>query len=111
MRFFGLKSCDTCRKAQKALLAAGHTPEVTDVRADGLTDADIAMIVERFGDGAINRSSTTWRGLDEAEKTLAPEALLRAHPTLLKRPVIVTEDGMTIGWKPDVQARYLGAGG
>jgi arsenate reductase-like glutaredoxin family protein len=107
MRFIGLKSCDTCRKALKALQAAGHAPEVVDVRADGLTAADIDAIVTNFPDKAINRASTTWRGLSEAEKQSDPKVLLAAHPTLMKRPVIVA-DGWTIGWDKAVQAKWLG---
>lgn len=110
MRFFSLKSCDTCRKALKSLAAAGHDPEVIDVRADGVTEADRAAIIAQFGDTAINRASTTWRGLTDAEKASDPATLLAAHPTLMKRPVIETAAGWTIGWKADVQANYLEAG-
>ena len=108
MRFFGLKTCDTCRKALKSLAAAGHDPQVIDVRADGISDADLAAIVDAFGDGAINRASTTWRGLTEAERAGDTAALLRAHPTLMKRPVIESGGRWTIGWKADAQAVHLG---
>ena len=108
MRLFGLKSCDTCRKALKALSEAGHTPKVIDVRADGVTDQDRALIIAQFGDAAINRASTTWRGLTDDEKSQDPAALLAAHPTLMKRPVIEVDGAWTIGWKADVQSKYLG---
>ena len=108
MRFFGLKSCDTCRKALKALAETGHAPDVTDVRADGVSDADRAQIVMEFGDAAINRASTTWRGLSDDEKSQDAGALLAAYPTLMKRPVIESNGVWTIGWKTDVQAKYLG---
>lgn len=108
MRFFGLKSCDTCRKALKALAAAGHSPQVIDVRADGLSDADRDTIIAQFGDGAINRASTTWRGLSDAEKAADPATLLATHPTLMKRPVIDADGTWTIGWKADVQEMHLG---
>ncbi|MCK0096308.1 arsenate reductase [Yoonia sp. F2084L] len=108
MRFFGLKSCDTCRKALKSLALAGHVPAVIDVRADGVTEADRATIVAQFGDAAINRASTTWRGLSDAEKAADPASLLATHPTLMKRPVIEADGQWTVGWKADVQAKYLG---
>jgi arsenate reductase-like glutaredoxin family protein len=108
MRFIGLKSCDTCRKALKALQAAGHAPVVVDVRADGLSEADIDAIVANFPEKALNRASTTWRGLTDAEKQSDPKVLLAAHPTLMKRPVIHA-DGWTIGWDKTVQAKWLGA--
>ena len=108
MRIFGLKTCDTCRKAIKALREAGHDPEVIDVRADGLSEADRTAILEAFGAEAINKSSTTWRTLSEAEKTADAADLLVAHPTLMKRPVIEAEGQLYLGWKADVQAALLG---
>ena len=108
MRFFGLKSCDTCRKALKSLAEAGLNPVVIDVRADGVSDADRAQIITQFGDVAINRASTTWRGLTDAEKQSDPAMLLAEHPTLMKRPVIERDGAWTIGWKADVQAKHLG---
>ncbi len=108
MRFFGLKTCDTCRKAMKSLAAAGFAPEVIDVRKDGVSDADLNIIVATFGDAAINKSSTTWRGLTDEEKAGDTSVLLKTHPTLMKRPVIEAEGAWTLGWKPDVQAKYLG---
>jgi arsenate reductase-like glutaredoxin family protein len=108
MRFFGLKSCDTCRKALKALQAAGIEPQVIDVRADGVSDADRAQIIAQFGEKAINRASTTWRGLSDDEKAGDPAVLLAAHPTLMKRPVIEADGQWSIGWKADAQAMHLG---
>lgn len=106
MRVFALKTCDTCRKALKALRNAGHDPAVIDVRADGIPDADLAQIVATFGDKAINKSSTTWRGLDDADRARPVADLLRDNPTLLKRPVIAG-DIWTQGWAKDVQAHWL----
>ena len=110
MQFFGLKSCDTCRKAQKALATAGYPVEIIDVRADGIASDDLDRIVDTFGDAAINRASTTWRGLTDEERAHSTLELIRAHPTLMKRPVIHHKGSYTIGWKADVQAKYLGDG-
>lgn len=108
MRVFALKTCDTCKKALKALRDAGHDPQVIDVRADGISDADRHAILDRFGDAAINRASTTWRGLSDDEKRKPANDLLVAHPTLMKRPVIQNGDVWTIGWKADAQSAHLG---
>ena len=62
MRIYGLKSCDTCKKAIRALPQA----EFVDVRADGVPAAVMARALETFGEALVNRRSTTWRGLDEA---------------------------------------------
>ena len=103
MRFIGLKTCDTCRKALKALTAAGHAVTVTDVRADGLSADDIDQIVAKFPLKAINKASTTWRGLTDAEKDSDPKKLLEDHPTLMKRPVIDLDGKLYLGWGKDVQ--------
>ncbi len=101
MRIYGLKACDTCRAAMKALPGA----VLVDVRAEPLGAADIARFLEAFGEALVNKRSTTWRGLDEAERAGAPEALLSEHPTLMKRPVIEEEGGaLHLGWGKDVQA-------
>lgn len=107
MRVFALKSCDTCRKALAELRAVGHAPQVIDIRSDGLGDVDMHQILTQFGDAAINRASTTWRGLTDAEKQLDPGRLLRDFPTLLKRPVIEHDGRWTIGWGPAVQKAWL----
>jgi arsenate reductase-like glutaredoxin family protein len=107
MRFFGLKSCDTCRAALKALRAAGHDPQVIDVRADGVAAADIAAILAALGDAAINRASASWRGLDAAGRTMDPAALLAAHPTVMKRPVIEAQGRWHVGWSKATQAALL----
>ena len=88
-------------------------PTVVDVRADGVAHADLEAIVAAFGDKAVNRSSTTWRALSEADRATDPVDLLAAHPTLRKRPVIEEGGQMTLGWAADAQATWLGkpAGG
>lgn len=102
MRFFGLKSCDTCRKALKEL--AHLEPVVIDVRADGLTDDDRAAIVGAFGAAALNTRSTTWRALSEEERAMDPIAILAAHPTVMKRPVIEANGVWLQGWTPATKA-------
>jgi arsenate reductase-like glutaredoxin family protein len=107
MVLYGLKSCDTCRKALKALSEAGRDVAFRDVRAEPLTAAEIARFQAAFGERLINRASTTWRGLSEAERAAPPESLLAAHPTLMKRPVIDRDGSLTLGWGKDVQAELL----
>lgn len=95
----GIKTCDTCRKAIKAL------PEATfrDVRNDPLSDAERAEVIAEFGDALINRASTTWRGLSEDDKAQDAATLLAAHPTLMKRPVIQHKGAWYLGWKAETQ--------
>ncbi len=105
MQLYGLKNCDTCRKAVKALPQASFC----DVRADGVPDEVLQQALETFGTALVNTRSTTWRGLSEAERTHPPMELLKVHPSLLKRPLIVAEDQMYLGWTKEVQAALRAA--
>ena len=113
LTIYHLKTCDTCRKAIKALAAAGHELELIDVRADGVPQDALARIEGSVGwQALLNTRSTTWHGLGEAEKSDMDKdkalALLAAHPTLIKRPVIDRGERITVGWTKDVQAELIG---
>lgn len=105
MKLYGLKACDTCRKAIKALSENGIEVTFHDVRADPLGADKIAQFLAAFGaDTLVNTRSTTWRSLDEIARAASPNALLEAHPALMKRPIIETDDGtLFLGWKADVK--------
>lgn len=100
MKLYGLKTCDSCRKAMKSLKNA----ELIDVREQGVPDAVLDRALATFGPAVINTRSTTWRGLDEARRAMPQKALLQAHPTLMKRPLIVDGDALYLGWGPDTRA-------
>jgi Spx/MgsR family transcriptional regulator len=106
MTFYGLKNCDSCRAALKALDGADIQVEFQDVRNDGVPDEALRRALDEHGaDKVINRRSTTWRGLDQAEREGDPVDLLKAHPALMKRPLIVLADGATmIGWDDGARA-------
>lgn len=106
---FGLKACDTCRKALKEFQNAGREIEFRDVRDAPLSEGEIARFLAAFGEDLINRRSTTWRQLSEEERTHTAADLLSAHPTLMKRPVIEGEGGLTLGWDATARARHLGS--
>ena len=111
LTFYGLKSCDSCRAALKALAVVGIEVDHRDVRDDGVPAETLRQAIERHGaDKLINRRSTTWRELDERARQGEPIALLQAHPSLMKRPLIFQADGgSTVGW--DAAARNaLGLG-
>lgn len=100
MQIYGLKTCDTCRKARKALPQA----DFVDVREAGVPADIMAAARAQFGDALLNTRSTTWRTLPEAERAAAPETLLADHPALMKRPLIVDGDALLLGWGPDTRA-------
>ena len=111
MILYGLKNCDTCRKALRAL----QQVKLRDVREDGLPQNVLDEALKRFGPKLLNTRSTTWRSLDEAARGTAPRELLRVHPALMKRPLIVSGDvsacpftgQMWLGWDAEVQAALL----
>lgn len=96
---YGLRNCDTCRKARKALPDAAFR----DIRDDPLSVEEIRAFLAQFGERLLNRASTTWRSLSEPERQNPPEALLAAHPALMKRPVIRVGDILYLGWGPDIR--------
>ncbi len=103
---YGLKNCDTCKKALKSLTAGGHQVTYIDVRADGVPAAKLAEFQSIFGDAITNTRSTTWRNLDEAQRERPVLDLLAESPTLMKRPVIETAGGSYLGWGKDVQTVF-----
>lgn len=100
MEIYGLKTCDTCRKAQKALPAA----RFRDLRAEPLSTKELAALWQALGEGMLNRSSTTWRGLPEEERQKDALTLMAAHPTLIKRPIIAQDGRLHLGWNAQTQA-------
>jgi arsenate reductase len=109
---YGIKSCDTCRRARRFLDDRGVDYEFHDVRADGL---DIQML-ERWSDDVgweslLNRQSLTWRKVPEPDRAgmnrnKALAAILDA-PTLLKRPVLERRDAILVGFSEERFADFL----
>ncbi|WP_412506450.1 arsenate reductase family protein [Roseovarius sp. SYSU LYC5161] len=104
MILYGLKTCDTCRKALKSLPDAAFR----DVRADGVPPDVLQAAHARFGPRLLNTRSTTWRGLDAAERERNPLELLAEYPGLMKRPLIDDDGTLHLGWDKDVQEKLLG---
>lgn len=104
MQIYGLKNCDTCRKALKSAASAGRDATLIDVRAEPQSRAFYADLLAKLGDAVINQRSTTWRSLSEAERTAPPVDLLVAHPSLMKRPVIEADGTLFLGWNDQVRA-------
>jgi arsenate reductase len=105
MKLYGLKNCDTCRKALKSLPHA----ELVDVRVQGVPDAILTQAAGEFGTRLMNTRSTTWRGLDEAQRAWPMLELLAEHPALMKRPLIEAGGTLYLEWDAGVQAALLPA--
>lgn len=110
--FYGLKSCDTCKKAAKWLKDSGLEFLVVDVRADGVERSRIEAWVDAVGwETVLNRRSTTWRGLGDADKEGVDAAkavsLLAENPTLIKRPVFEKGDQVCVGFSDAVKSALI----
>ena len=102
---YGLAACDTTRAARKWLEAKKIAYTFHDVREDGLTKPLVESWFKQLGwEKVLNKASTTWRELPEKEKARVDEkkaaALLIAHPTLVKRPVLDRGGKLSLGFKP-----------
>lgn len=102
---YGLKNCDTCRKARKWLDRFGVAHEFVDYRDEKPSPEMLVEWARQAGGFAalVNKSSTTWRQLPDNRKAAASDPewklLLREYPQLIRRPVVVTGDGtMTQGF-------------
>ncbi len=107
LTLYGLKACDTCRKARQILEKAGKNVEFVDVRETPLTRAELAGFHDSFGDALVNKRSTTWRELSDDARKQPPLDLLEENPTLMKRPVIKGKT-LTLGWDKAVETVHLG---
>jgi len=108
IHLYGIPTCDTCKKAIRALEGAGHRVAFRDVRAQPLTEAELEAMLAEFGDALVNRKSTTWRGLSDFLRESEPEVQIAAQPTLMKRPVIRADGVWYLGWDDAVQAALIG---
>ena len=107
MILYGISTCDTCKKALKALEAADKSVTFRDIRAEPLSEAEIDKIVIEFGDRAVNKQSTTYRGFNDFLKASDPEAQIASQPAVMKRPVIEADGKFYLGWDDAVQAALL----
>ena len=102
---YGIKQCDTCRKALVWLSQQGIEHRFHDFRVDGLQASLLQDWLDSdFSGQLVNRRSTTWRQLDDTQRQSQGEALmdlLMQHPTLIKRPVFVTDRVIAVGFKPE----------
>ena len=115
VRVYGLANCDTCRKARKWLDRFGVAHEFVDYREHPIDAATLKGWAAALGwDTMINRASTTWRNLPPPRKQAASDAewvvLLRDHPALLRRPIVVIDDDSpTFGFSDNAFMRRFAA--
>lgn len=106
---YGIKNCDTVKKARTWLDANAVPFNFHDFRQDGLSAAQVESWIAAIGmDTLINKRSTTWKELTPAEQASVTVALIVQHPTLIKRPLVEHQGQVFVGFKEsDYRARFL----
>lgn len=104
---YGIKTCDTMKKARTWLDAKGVAYHFHDYKAEGIDDASLKRFVDALGwETVLNRAGTTFRALADADKqdldAKKAIALMHAQPSMIKRPILDRDGALTAGFKPDI---------
>ena len=109
---YGIKNCDSVKKARKWLDARGIDYQFHDFRVDGLSEVDVQEWLDQLGwETLINKRSTTWKQLDpsarESMDALTAKAAILKQPTLIKRPLLDTGHSISTGFSKDSYGRIF----
>lgn len=109
LTMYGIKNCDTVKKARAWLDSAGISYDFHDFKTKGAEMATVASWVEAKGwEVVLNRAGTTFRALPETDKTAIDAdkaiALMVANPSMVKRPVLEGPSVLLVGFKPELYA-------
>jgi len=110
---YGIKACDTMKKARDWLEGHGVAYDFHDYKAKGIDRATLQAWSAKVGwEVLLNRAGTTFRKLPDAEKADLDEAkaiaLMLAQPSMIKRPVLDVNGALTVGFKPEAYAAVFG---
>ena len=110
---YGIKNCDTIKKACDWLADHGRAYEFHDYKASGIDKAKLQGWVDKLGwEILLNRAGTTFKKLPDADKAgidaARAIALMEAQPSMIKRPVLDVDGDLLVGFKPDIYQAKLG---
>jgi len=113
---YGIKNCDTMKKAFAWLDKAKVAYEFHDYKKAGIEPGMLEGWAKKAGwEVLLNRAGTTFRGLPEKDKLGLTEkkaiALMAAQPSMIKRPVLEIGGKLLVGFAPDQYEKTLGMGG
>lgn len=113
MLIYGIPNCDTMKKARVWLEEQGFKPQLHNYKKDGLSADLLATWVERLGwEVLVNKRGTTWRNLEPEQKenldAQKAQALMLENTSLIKRPVLVYQDKLLVGFVPAEWQEQLG---
>ena len=111
-RIYGIRNCDTMKKAWTWLDSHGVAYDFHDYRKDGLDRATLEGWVRQLGwEVLLNRAGTTFRKLPDKDKEGLTEkkaiALMEAQPSMIKRPVLDVGGKLLVGFKPENYAKVF----
>ena len=103
---YGIKNCDTMKKARAWLDKKGVAYDVHDYKASGIDRARLEGWARKVGwEVLLNRAGTTFRKLPDEDKEGLTEskaiALMVAQPSMIKRPVLEGGGKLLVGFKPE----------
>ncbi|TPG22602.1 ArsC family reductase [Sphingomonas koreensis] len=106
---YGIKNCDTMKKARAWLIAQGVAHDFHDYKKEGVEVAQLARWADRVGwETLLNRAGTTFRKVPESDRADLDRdkaiALMVAQPSMIKRPVLEHGERLLVGFKPDAYA-------
>jgi arsenate reductase len=109
---YGIKACDTMKKARTWLDTQGVNHAFHDYKAQGVGREVLEAWVRLVGwEKLLNRTGTTFRKLPDTDKAALDEAkaisLMLAHPSLIKRPVLDIGGALIVGFRPEIYATAL----
>jgi len=109
---YGIKNCDTMKKARGWLTDHAIEAEFHDYKTKGIDRPHLERWCREAGwETVLNRAGMTFRKLDEAKKQdLDAEkaiALMLAQPSMIKRPVVEADSRIIIGFKPDLYEQFF----
>ena len=109
---YGIKNCDSVKKARSWLDAQHNVYTFHDYRVEGLSTELLQDFIDKLGiDEILNQRSTSWRQLDDAQKQdLTAEKALQlilSNPTLLKRPIVAIGEQLLVGFNPETYTKAL----
>jgi len=113
---YGIRNCDTMKKARHWLDAQGVEYEFHDYKTAGIERRRLEQWCGKLGwETLLNRAGTTFRKLPDADKRALDErralALMLAQPSLIKRPVLDVGGRLLVGFKPELYESAVRASG
>jgi Spx/MgsR family transcriptional regulator len=112
---YGIKNCDTMKKARAWLDAKGVAYDFHDYKTAGISKEKLKGWSDKLGwETLLNRAGTTFKKLPDADKEGLTErkalALMLAQPSMIKRPVLEAGGKLVVGFKPEIYEKEVGKG-